>query len=296
MANNETWPALPLEAWQPTYDTLHLWSQIPGKIRVELSPEEPEFNSCPLYVSARGLTTSPIPYGDRAFEIAFDFIAHKAVIAVSDGEAKFIDLEPRSVASFYAELMAKLHECGIDVRISEAPQEMPNPIPFSKDEVHASYDREAVEKFHRILVNVDSAFKAHRAPFRGRHTFVQLWWGGFDLGYERFSGNPAAPPPAGPWLYRASLDAELINCGFWPGDARFGEPAFYCYAYPKPEGIEASPIKPAAAFWSKELGEFLLRYEDVRRAASPRDAILEFLSSTYDVSAALCKWDPALKG
>jgi hypothetical protein len=292
----QEWPALPLDSWRSTCDTLHLWTQILGKIRLGLAPPEPEWNHVTLYVTARGLTTSPMPYGERTFEIAFDFIMHKLVIAVSDSETKFIDLVPRSVAAFYAEVMKALHDCGIDVQISEAPQEVPDPIPFTKDEVHASYDREWVEKFFHILVNVDMSFRRHRAPFHGRHTPTQFWWGTFDFGYERFSGRLLTPPPGVGLLRRVGMDAEQINAGFWPGDARFPEPAFFAYAYPKPDGLEAAAIKPAAAFWSKEMGEFVLRYEDVRRSPSPRDAIREFLTSTYDAAATLAHWDPALKG
>ncbi len=295
-AQTDEWPAIPLDSWRDTLDTLHLYSQIPGKIRTKLAPPEPEFNHVTLYVAARGLTTSPIPYEGRAFELAFDFIDHRFIIAVNDGNVKFIDLvPPRSVAAFYKDVVAGLHECGIDVSISDLAQEVPDPIRFSEDEVHKSYDRAAVERFWRALVSIDTAFKAHRAPFRGRHTAVHLWWGSFDLGYERFSGRPAAPPPNAGWLYRKSMDAELINAGFWPGDARFPEPAFFAYAYPKPDGLESAQVQPAQAFWSKELGEFALRYEDVRRSAAPREAVMQFLSSTYEAAAARMGW-PELKG
>ncbi|HME80868.1 MAG TPA: DUF5996 family protein [Candidatus Eremiobacteraceae bacterium] len=295
-AQSDQWPAIPLESWRDTLDTLHLYSQVPGKIRTKLAPPEPEFNHVTLYVAGRGLTTGPIPYGGRAFELAFDFVDHRFVIACSDGATSFIDLGQRSVASFYAAVMAGLRDCGVEVKISELPQEVPDPIPFSQDDKHASYDRAAVERFWRALVGIDTAFKAHRAPFRGRHSPVQLWWGSFDLGYERFSGRPAAPPPNANFIYRESMDAELINAGFWPGDARFPEPAFFAYAYPKPEGLESASIAPTAAFWSKELGEWALRYEDVRRSPSPHDMIMQFLSSTYDAAASRMRWDPELKG
>jgi len=292
MATYDAWPALPLEAWRPTATTLHLYTQIPGKIRLKLAPPEPQWLAVPYYVTSRGMTTSPMPYGDRTFEIAFDFIMDKLVIAASDGQTKFIDLEPRTVSAFYAEVMKGLAECGIDVEIWDQPQEVPDPIPFALDEVHASYDREWVEKFFHALVSADSALRAHRAPFRGRHSPVQFWWGTFDLGYERFSGKPITPPPGANLLYRVGGDAELINVGFWPGDARFPDPAFFSYAYPKPDGLESAAIQPKEAFWSKELGEFCLRYEDVRRSASPRDAVLAFASSTYDAAATLAKWNP----
>lgn len=293
----EEWPALPLREWRETCDTIHLYSQIPGKIRLALAPFEPEWNHVPLYAAARGLTTSPMPYQGRAFELAFDFIAHKFVIAVSDGQAKFIDLGVRpAVADFYADVMAGLRECGIEVQINAKPQEVANPINFSEDRTHASYDKAAVERFWRVLIGVDAVLKAHRAPFHGRHTPVQLWWGSFDLGYERFSGRWLTPPANVGLLMRVGGDAEQINVGFWPGDDRFPEPAFFAYGFPKPDGVENVSIKPAAAFWNKEIGEFMLRYEDVRRAPSPRDAILEFARSTYDAAATLMKWDPALKG
>lgn len=291
----DAWPALPLDVWKDTCDTLHLYTQIPGKIRLALSPPEPEWNHTPLYAGARGLTTSPIPYEDRTFEIAFDFIWHKVIIAVSDGQTKFIDLEPRSVSAFYADVMNGLRECGIHVKINDKPQEVPDPIPFPDDHVHASYDRAAVERFWRAMVSIDATFKAHRAPFRGRHTPVQLWWGHFDFAYTRV-GRPVTPPPNAGLLMRVGGDAEQIACGFWPGDEKFPEPAFFAYAFPKPDGLEKAAIKPAAAYWSKDIGEFILRYEDVRKSPSPRDALLEFLSSTYDACAAVLKWDPALKG
>jgi hypothetical protein len=296
MAQMEEWPALPLDAWQPTCDTLHLYTQIPGKIRLALAPPEPQWNHVALYVTSRGITTSPMPYRGRAFEIAFDFIMHKLVIAASDGQTKFIDLEPRSVAAFYAEVMKGLKECGIEVSIWDKPQEVADLTPFSKDETHAAYDRPWVEKFFRVLVSVDTVLRKHRAPFRGRHTPSQLWWGTFDLGYSRYSGKPVTPPPGANLLYRVGGDAEQVSVGFWPGDARFAEPAFFGYHYPKLDGLEKATVKPAAASWNPAMGEFLLRYEDVRRASSPADTLMDFAQSTYDAAASLAHWDPALKG
>jgi len=296
MTTYDPWPALPFEAWRPTCITLHLYTQIPGKIRLKLAPPEPQWLAVPYYVNSRGITTSPMPYGERTFEIGFDFIMHKLVISASDGQTKFIDLEPRTVSAFYAEVMKGLNECGIDVEIWDQPQEVPDPIPFALDEVHESYEREWVERFFHALVSADAALKVHRAPFRGRHSAVQFWWGTFDLGYERFSGKPNTPPPGANLLSRVGGDAELLDVGFWPGDARFPEPAFFSYLYPKLDGLEAATIQPKAAFWSKDMGEWLLRYEDVRRSASPRDAVLAFASSTYDAAAMLAKWDPFLKG
>ncbi len=293
---SDAWPAMPLDSWRDTCDTLHLYLQIPGKIRLALAPHEPQWGHVTLFVTARGLTTGPMPYEDRQVEITFDFIWQKVVIAASDGKAAFVDLEPRSVAAFYADMMKALRDCGVDVKISDVPQEVPDPIPFARDETHKAYDRAAIARFWRVLTSIDMVFTAHRAPFKGRHTPVQMWWGSFDLGYTRFNGRPMPPPPGANLLVREGMGAEEINAGFWPGDARFPEAAFFSYTLPKPDGIDAASIKPKEAFWSKELGEFLLRYEDVRRAPSPRQALLDFLSSTYDAGAALNKWDPALKG
>jgi hypothetical protein len=296
MPSGDAWPPLPYEAWKDTLETLHLFMQIPGKVRLALAPPEPEWNHVTLYAGARGLTTSPIPYRDRTFEMTFDFIWQKLVVAVNDGKTAFIDLKPRSVADFYAAVMTGLRECGIEVAISDLPQEVPNPIRFHEDTTHASYDAEAVGRFWRALSTIDAVFKRHRAPFRGRHTPVQLWWGSFDHAYERFSGAVAEPPANVNFLMRTSLDACCINAGFWPGDGRFEEPAFYCYVYPKPDGLESAPIRPASAGWNAKLGEFLLRYEDVRQSPSPEAALLEFLESTYSVGAKLAGWDPALAG
>jgi hypothetical protein len=286
-----TWPALPLGSWQDTRDTLHMLAQIVGKVRLALAPPEPEFSHVTLYVTARGLTTSPMPCGNRTVQIDFDFIAHKLVIQTSDGDIRSIALVPRAVAEFYKEFVALLGDLKIDVKISPIPQEVVDLTPFDQDTKHASYDADSVQHFWYVLRKVDALLKRHRAPFRGRHTPVHFFWGSFDMCYDRFSGRPASPPPGANYLFRKSLDAEQIYTGFWPGDARFPEPAFASYVYPKPDGIELASIRPNSASWNAQLGEFVLRYDDMRMSATPEDTLMEFLRSTYDVSADLAKWD-----
>lgn len=289
----DVWPSLPLAEWRATCDTLHMYAQIAGKIRLALAPNEPEWAQVPLYVTARGLTTSVMPIGDRVFEIDFDLIAHKVDVAVSDGQMRSIALlPPRGVADFYQEFMSTLGALGIDAKISTMPQEVPDPIRFTQDRRHATYDPEYANRFLRILSQVDAVFKEHRAPFRGRHTLVQFFWGSFDLAYARYSGRPATPPSTDV-IMRSAMDAEEVCAGFWPGDDRFPEPAFWCYAYPKPAGVEQLVIKPSGAAWNPKLGEFILRYDDMRAQASPRKALLEFLSSTFDGYAKLARWDDA---
>jgi len=278
------WPALPLEEWKQTCDTLHLWTQVPGKVRLALSPEEPEWQQVVLYVTSRGLTTGPVPFGERTFEIAFDFLAHKVTIWTSDGPMREIALVPQSVAAFYATMLKALNGLGIVVQLNPMPQEVPNPIPLNEDTTHAAYDRTAIAKFWQILSRVDMVLREHRAPFRGRQTLVQFFWGTFDLAYARFSGRPVALPPNANLMMRKGGDAEEVCAGFWFGDDRLPEPAFYCYTYPKQDGLENAKVRPAAASWNKDLGEFILRYEDVRTSASPRAAILDFLQSTFEAS------------
>jgi hypothetical protein len=289
------WPELPLTAWQNTKDTLHLYTQVVGKIRLALAPWEPEFAQVTLYVTARGLTTSPMQCGDRTFQVDFDFIDHAVVIWVSDGATKRIALlPPRSVADFYSAVVAALAELKLSVQINPVPQEVPDLTPCDQDTKHCAYDPDSVQRFWSILRMSDMLLKQHRAPFRGRHTPVHFFWGGLDLAYTRYSGRPAEPPPGANYLYRLSMDAEEIYAGFWPGDARFPEPAFASYVYPKPAGIGKAAIAPAAASWNEQLGLFILRYEDVRTSTSPHEVVQQFLSSTYEASATLAGWDRAL--
>ncbi|HEY0797679.1 MAG TPA: DUF5996 family protein [Candidatus Baltobacteraceae bacterium] len=289
--SNDSWPSLPLAQWQDTCDTLHMYAQAVGKIRLRLAPLEPQWANVPLYLTSRGLTTSPIQYGERTFTIDFDFVAHNVDVIASDGLARSIALVPQlSVAEFYDALMSALQALDIEVKIWTMPVEIPNPIRFTEDRVHATYDAVQVNRFWRVLAQIDSALKVHRAPFRLRHTQVQFFWGSFDLAYARFSGRPATPP-SDDSIMRTAMDAEEICAGFWPGDARFPEPAFWCYAYPKPDGLEQATIGPKAAYWNPSMGEFMLRYEDVRSADSPEAAIGEFLATTYDACSQLAKWE-----
>ncbi len=292
MTANARWPALPLAAWRATCDTLHMYAQIVGKIRLALAPAEPEWAHVALYVTPLGLTTGPIPYEGRTFQIDFDFIGHTLDIADSDGRTHSIPLVPRSVAAFYRELMAALEALQIDVRIWTMPVEVAHPIRFEDDQTHASYDPESARDFARALTAVDTALAEHRAPFRGRHTRVQFFFGTFDLAYARFSGRPATPPSQDV-IMKNAMDAEEICVGFWPGDDRFPEPAFWCYAYPKPAGAEKLAIQPSAAFWSEEMGEFVLRYEDVRKSDDPAAAVRAFLTSTFEGLAQLARWGDA---
>lgn len=289
MSGESEWPELPLEPWRATCDTLHMYAQVVGKIRLALSPPEPEWAHVAMYVTPRGLTTGPIPSGDRTFQVDFDFVEHRLEIAVSDGQSATIQLVARSVRDFYRSFMETLRGMDIAVHVWPMPVEVPDPIRFDRDDSHASYDPDAVRRFSRALVHVDAALREHRAPFRRRHTPVQFFFGSFDLAYARFSGRPATPP-SGDTITAAAMDAEEICAGFWPGDDRFPEPAFWCYAYPKPQGAERLTMRPSAAFWSDALGEFVLRYEDVRSAGSPRAALRDFLESTFEGFARLAKW------
>ena len=278
------WPDLPLAAWRETCETVHMYAQIVGKIRLALAYPEPEWAHVALYVTPRGLTSGLIPFRDDSFQIDFDFAAHTLNVAVSTGELRTIALEPKSVRDFHRELMDALAGLGIDVRIWNMPVEVVKPIRFTEDTTHASYDRVYVERFHRVLLHADDALKEHRAPFRGRHTRVQFFFGTFDLAYARFSGRPATPPDQGV-IMKNAMDAEEICAGFWPGDDRFPEPAFWCYAYPKPAGLETARIGPACAGWNEQLGEFILRYAEVRSTPSPRDALREFFTTSYAACA-----------
>src|ERR1700694_5027216 len=266
-----------------------MYVQIVGQLRPALSPPEPEWAHVALYVTARGLTTGPIPSGDRTFEVEFDFLTHALHVTVSEGPVRGIALGPRSVAEFYEDVIGVLRALDIEARISTMPSEVPNPIRFTDDTEHASYDRDWVARFWRILVHADTALREHRAPFRRRPTPVQFFWGGFDLAYPRYSGRPATPP-RDDVITRFGMDAEEICAGFWPGDDRLPEPAFWCYGYPKPAGIERASIGPPAAFWSDETGLFVLPYETVRTSDRPRALLREFFTTTYDACASLAHW------
>jgi hypothetical protein len=290
-SNPDAWPELPLEAWQDTYATLHMWTQIVGKVRLALSPRINHWWEVPLYVNARGLTTSAIPYGDGIFEVQFDFIEHELIIQTSWGGSKTMELEPRSVAEFYAECMSALRSLGIEVRIRTMPCEVPNPVRFESDTQHASYDREYAYRFWKVLVLCDSIFKEFRAGFIGKDSPVHFFWGSFDMCVTRFSGRRAPERAGADLITREAYSHEVISAGFWPGGGEVKGAAFYAYAAPEPPGFGEQKVKPASAFYHPGMKEFLLMYDDVRRAASPREALLGFLQSTYEAGANLARWE-----
>lgn len=289
------WPALPLASWKDTCATVHMWTQIVGKVRLALAPQTNHWWSVPLYVSARGLTTSPMPYGPRIFEVEFDFIDHKLHMQTSDGRARELALAPRTVADFYQEFRAALKALDIDVEIWRMPVEIPDPIPFDRDQVHASYDAASVQKFWRILVSADQVFKMFGTRFIGKSSPVHFFWGSFDLAATRFSGRRAPErndaDPVLRKIMREAYSHEVISAGFWPGSGEVKDAAFYCYAAPQPEGFDKRPVRPASALYHSGVGEYVLMYEDVRRASSPTTALLEFLQSTYEAGAVTGKWD-----
>ena len=295
-----TWPQLPLAAWKETYATLHLWTQIVGKIRLAQTPWLNHSWHVVLYVSASGLTTSAIPYSDRVFQLDFDFIDHVLRVSTSDGACKEVKLFPRSVADFYAELVRSLTELGLDVHINELPNEIPDAIPFSEDHTHASYDREYVECFWRILVQSARVFHLFRTGFIGKCSPVHFFWGSFDLAVTRFSGRPAPPASGGgsvpnlpESVTRDAYSHEVSSAGFWPGGQGIDYPAFYSYSSPAPPGFSSMPIRPVQAFWSRDLSEYILPYDAVRTAANPERALMDFLISTYEAAAIAGSWDRA---
>ena len=284
------WPSLPLESWQDTYATLHMWTQVVGKIRMKLAPLVNHWWNVPLYVTARGLTTSCIPYQERSFEIWFDFIRHQLVLETSDGLARSLPLLPRSVADFYAECMSMLRSVDFDVKIWHMPVEIPNPIPFDEDRQHHAYDAEAVGKFWRILLSVNSVFQGFRSQFIGKSSPVHFFWGSFDLAVTRFSGRKAPPRAGADVITREAYSHEVSSVGFWPG-AGISGPAFYSYMAPEPRGFRDARVRPEAARYDTNLGEFILMYDDVRATPSPGESLLAFCQSTYEAGAELAGWD-----
>ena len=291
--NPSEWPALPFAEWEQTCDTLHMWTQIVGKTRMALAPLENHWWNVPLYVTPRGLGTSSIPCASGAFAVEFDLLAHQLLFRTSTGVQHCMRLFPRSVADFYAEYMAALQSLGIQVRIYKTPVEFDDPTPFDQDQHHASYDTEYVERFHRILVHADRVFKEFRARFLGKSSPVHFFWGSFDLAVTRFSGKPAPQKDGVDPVTREAYSHEVTSCGFWPGDRRFPHAAFYAYSAPVPPGLEKEPVRPSAAGWNSQLGEFLMKYEDARTLASPGEAILDFCQSAYEAGAKLARWDRA---
>jgi hypothetical protein len=289
------WPALPYDAWKDTYATLHMWTQVVGKVTLALAPPVNHSWGIAMHVTARGLTTPVLPYKTRSFTIEFDFVDHQLVVRTSDGDVRSLALVPRSVADFYAAMMALLREMSLPVKIWPMPVEIPSPIPFEQDTQHHSYDPEYANRCWRILVQAERVLTSARCDFVGKCSPANFFWGAFDLAVSRFSGRPA-PPRDGPAFMREAYSREVISHGFWPGGAPVLEPAFYGYAVPEPAGLKEARIRPAAAYYHRELGEFILPYEAVRTAPSPDQAILDFVESTYNAAATLAHWDrPSLE-
>jgi len=289
--NPELWPELPLEAWKDTYATLHMWTQIVGKVRLALSPQINHWWQVPLYVTARGLTTSPIPYHRGIFEVQFDFIHHQLLIRTSKDAERKMSLAPKSVADFYHEFMRCLQSLDIQVKIWKMPVEIPDPIAFDRDTQHASYDPEYANRFWRILVCADEIFKEFRSRFIGKSSPVHFFWGSFDLAVTRFSGRRAPARLGADSITREAYSHEVSSVGFWPGGGDVKGAAFYSYAAPEPQGFKEAATEPSAAFYNKELSEFLLMYDDVRSAPSPSRSLLDFCQSTYESAARLGHWN-----
>ncbi|MEM0981558.1 MAG: DUF5996 family protein [Cyanobacteria bacterium P01_H01_bin.58] len=295
--STEIWPQLPLEAWQDTYATLHMWTQIIGKIRLVQTPWINHSWHVALYLTARGLTTGPVPYGHRIFQMDFDFIEHQLRITTNEGYTKTIQLQPRSVADFYRAVMEALAVLDITVKINTMPNEVSDPIPFEQDETHQAYDAEYANRCWRVLLQCDRVFREFRSHFCGKVSPVHFFWGSFDLAVTRFSGEPAPEHPGGvpnlpDEVAKEAYNQEVSSAGFWPG-AGLGYPAFYAYAYPTPEGFKDAPVQPEQAFFHTDLGEFLLPYDAVREAEQPDQQLLAFLHSTYQAAANAAGWDQA---
>ncbi len=292
----QEWPELPFDAWAETCDTLHLWTQIVGKIALELRPFLNEWWQIAFQMTPRGLTTGNIPYSGIIFSLEFDFVEHSLIISLSDGRRTRLPLSPRSVASFYREVMAALWMHEISVSINPQPVEIPGAIPFDQDELHAAYDPEYVQRWWRVMLNTERVLQQYRSTFVGKSSPSQFFWGSFDLNQTRFSGRPAPIPQGGPRFMKLAEDQENIACGFWPGNitmggVTLGEPAFYSYIYPEPTGFHEATVHPTATVYDPQLGEFILPYEAVRQSDDPDAALLAFFQSTYDVAADLAQWN-----
>jgi Family of unknown function (DUF5996) len=289
------WPELPLAEWKDTLATLHMWTQIVGKIRLVLTPLENHWWNVPLYVTPRGLTTSAIPYGDRLFQINFDFISHLLLIETTDGSVKTFALRPCSVAEFYKEMMTALGSLGMPVTIWTTPVEVQDRTPFEEDQKHATYDAEYAQRVWRILVQSDRVLTKFRSRFIGKVSPIHFFWGAFDMAVTRFSGRPAPKHPGVPncglFVMQEAYSHEVSSCGFWPGGGLVDEPAFYAYAYPEPQGFKDYPIQPPKAFYHSGISEFLLPYDVVRTSNSPDEILLSFLQSTYEAAATCANWD-----
>jgi len=295
------WPVLAYDEWRDTQATLHRWTQIVGKIRMVQTPWVNHSWHVPLYLTARGLTTSPISYGSRMFSIEFDFVDHQLRIETNDGRTETLRLAPRAVADFYQELFARLKTLGLEISIRTTPNEIPDATPLDQDWKHSTYDAEQATRFWHALAQSDRVFKIFRSRFIGKCSPVHFFWGSFDLAVTRFSGRRAPPHPGGvpnlpDWVAREAYSHEVSSCGFWPGGEVMPYPVFYAYAYPEPEGFRSASLRPASARYDSTLGEFILPYEEVRQATSPDATLLEFLQSSYEAAADLGGWDrPALE-
>jgi hypothetical protein len=287
------WPSLRLEEWRDTRNTLHRWTQVVGKIRMTLTPLTNHWWNVPLYVSARGLTTSAIPYGDRWFDMEFDFVAHVLRVRMSSGAEHDIPLGERSVADLHREIFSVLKSLGIECVIWNVPVEIDNPIPLDQDEHHRAYDREYVERFWKALALTEAVFAKFRSRFIGKCSPVHFFWGSFDLAVTRFSGRPAPPRPEADSITREAYSHEVSSVGFWPGDNRLPEASFYSYAAPEPTGFAQAAVGPTGSYYNKELGGFYLHYDQFRSLEQPAQRLLEFCQSTYDAAAGLGKWDRA---
>ena len=290
--SDDLWPALPYDAWKDTYATLHMWSQVVGKVALAQAPPINHSWGISFDVTPRGLSTHTLPYGNRSFTLEFDFVNHQLVASTSDGDRRTLPLAPRSVATFYGEVMEMLRELALPVRIWSMPTEIPSPVPFEKDTAHQSYDPIFANRFWRILVQVHRVFTEARCDFVGKCSPVHFFWGGFDLAVTRFSGRPA-PAREGPAFMREAYSHEVISHGFWPGSGPILEPTFYAYAVPEPAGLKDAAVRPAAARYHLELGEFVLPYDAVRTSSSPDEALTAFIDSTYEQAATLARWDRA---
>jgi hypothetical protein len=285
------WPALPLAEWADTRDTLHMWTQVVGKIRLALAPPVNHWWHVTLFTTARGLTTSPMPCDDGTVEIAFDFVDHRLRFETSGGRTRTIALEPKTVAEFYGEVVQALRELEIPARLWPMPVEVPAPIRFDEDVTHRSYDRVWVERWWQGMLRVDAVFKEFRGRFVGKCSPVHFFWGSFDLAVTRFSGRRAPARPDADAITREAYSHEVLSAGFWPGGGAVPDAAFYAYAAPEPDGYKTARVAPPAAFYSADLNEFILKYEDVRTAASPKDVLMEFLQSTYEAGAGRAGWN-----
>ena len=293
MSGASQWPELAWGAWAATADTLHMWTQIVGKTRLALTPLQNHWWNVPLYVTARGLGTSAMNYGDDVLDIEFDFVAHELHLRMGSGGSQGMKLKARTVADFYKEYLGCLEVLGVSVKINPMPVEVAHPVRFDIDTEHKSYDPEYAHRFWQVLVHAEKVFRAWGTGFLGKVSPVHFFWGSFDLAVTRLSGRPAPPRPGADMIQREAYSHEVISAGFWPGNGGYGAAAFYCYAAPVPAGLSEATIRPGEAGWDKALGEFVFKYDAVRAMAAPGKALMEFLESAYGAAADVAKWDRA---